>query len=136
MVVTLPVRTISEANVRCHWATKMRRVKAQRSAAGLVAAGVFVKLGRPFPLEVTLCRIAPRALDDDNLRGALKAVRDGVADALGVDDRDCRVSWAYQQRRGAPGAYSVEIGIRARPEASSGQQSVSAINDGKPSGQT
>jgi hypothetical protein len=47
---------------------------------------------------VKLTRIGPNELDDDNLRGSLKAVRDELAAQLGVDDRDRRVRWAYDQR--------------------------------------
>lgn len=42
-------------------------------------------------------------LDDDNLRSALKAVRDGIAEKLGIDDRDPRVEWRYGQRKGMVG---------------------------------
>ncbi len=112
-VIALSVRTVSESNGRDHWAKKARRVKNQRFTA---AAWTRSHLTRPLPVIVTLVRVAPRALDDDNLRGALKAIRDGVADGLGVDDRDPRVTWVYLQRRGAPGSYQVEIGIRAAAE--------------------
>lgn len=64
--------------------------------------------------QVTLTRIAPRALDDDNLRGALKATRDGVADALGIDDRDARVEWRYTQERGNPRTYAVRVTVEVR----------------------
>lgn len=114
MQITLPLRTVSEANRREHWATRARRAKGQRTVTRLEVAR---KLGYgrtpaiDFPVAATLTRIAPRALDDDNLRGALKAVRDGVADALGVDDRDPRVEWCYGQRKGKP---AVEINLEAR----------------------
>ena len=51
---------------------------------------------------VTLTRIAPsNGLDDDNLAGALKAVRDEVAAWLGVDDKDrATVRYEYEQERG------------------------------------
>jgi hypothetical protein len=67
------------------------------------------------PCVVTLTRIAPRALDDDNLRGALKATRDEVAAWLLVDDRDPRVTWTYAERRGAVREYAVEVSV-AWPE--------------------
>lgn len=95
------LRTESEANTRGHWSKKASRASDQRS---LVAALMRTRL-RPLPtlpVEVTLKRYAPSAgLDDDNLRAALKATRDGVTDALGLpDDRDPRVTWRYQQVRG------------------------------------
>jgi hypothetical protein len=97
MTVTYACRTVSEANRREHWAPRAKRTKAHREAAMLVTRS---RLLCPLPIVVTLTRIAPRALDDDNLRGALKATRDGVADAFGVDDRDPRVVWQYGQRKG------------------------------------
>jgi hypothetical protein len=60
---------------------------------------------------VTITRVSPRLLDDDNLRGALKAVRDGIADALGVDDRDERVRWRYRQIRGTVKYHAVDVSI-------------------------
>lgn len=70
------------------------------------------------PCVVRLTRLSPGTLDDDNLRGALKAVRDGVADRLGVDDRDPRVTWEYAQERfkGLKGVVLLELRPRAEPE--------------------
>lgn len=122
MTVTYACRTVSESNTREHWAPKASRAKVQRAAATLVTRSTLLC---PLPIVVTLTRIAPRALDDDNLRGALKATRDGVADAFGVRDNDPRVTWAYGQRKGAPRAYQVEIAVsgpadaKAPPEATS-----------------
>jgi hypothetical protein len=115
MTVTLPIRLLSEANLRQHWAEKARRARAQRLATwgGVRAAGP----GRlRWPLDVTITRVAPRQLDDDNLRGACKAVRDGIADALGLpSDRDPRVVWLYAQEKSTrPGEYAVRISIVSR----------------------
>lgn len=64
------------------------------------------------PCTVTLVRVAPsNGLDGDNLQGALKACRDGVADWLGVDDRDPAVTWQYRQRRSKAGEWVVEVHI-------------------------
>lgn len=87
----VPIATVSEANRRDHWATKAKRAKGQRLALYLATKRA------ELPCVVTLTRVGPRRLDDDNLRGALKACRDGVADRLGVDDADPRVEWRYGQ---------------------------------------
>jgi len=43
----------------------------------------------------------------------MKACVDGIADALGLtNDRDDRVSWEYDQRRGVKGEHAVEVEIR------------------------
>ena len=110
--VTVPVRTVSEANAHEHWRARQKRAKAQRLAVGLVVKTALADESVQFPLMVTLVRIAPRALDDDNLLGALKHVRDAVAEALALpNDRDPRVSWGYAQQRGAPKEYAVIVGI-------------------------
>lgn len=103
VTITLPIRTVSEANQREHWAKKAKRTRTQRNVARMVCN---LKLSHldvtKTPLLVTLARVSPRKLDDDNLRGALKAVRDGVADALGTDDGGHgRIVWEYQQWTGA-----------------------------------
>lgn len=111
MTITIPIRTISEANRSRneHWAVTRERVKAQRAAVSLCWRLVDPGSRPSLPSVVTMTRIAPRALDDDNLARSFKAVRDQVAAEMGVDDRDPRVTWRYAQRRGRPNEYAVEI---------------------------
>lgn len=50
-------------------------------------------------MTVTFTRHAPRKLDSaDNMRDSFKSIKDGIADALGIDDsdRETRVTWLYQ----------------------------------------
>ena len=70
-------------------------------------------LGQHGMLIVVLTRLAPsNGLDpDDNLRTALKWVKDGVAKVIGLDDRDRRIKWLYDQRREKDYGVFVEIGI-------------------------
>ena len=106
----LEIKTMSEPNMRGHWAKRAARAKAQRRKAQALAAPRAAAVG--LPVAVTLTRIAPsNGLDDDNLRGALKAVRDGVADAFGLDDRDGRIRWQYGQAHGKD--YGVRIDMEA-----------------------
>lgn len=113
----ISIKTVSEANKRSHWAARAKRVKAQREAAFLyvLSARRRSELGDlkpPKSAVVTLTRVAPRTLDGDNVQSALKAIRDGVADALGVNDGDPHVTWKYAQRRGMmPNEYAVAINI-------------------------
>ena len=102
----LSLRLPSTANLREHWATRARRAKSHR-AAGRFAVSRLVECP-PLPVTVTLVRVSPRRLDDDNLAAAFKAFRDGVADGLGVDDRDARIAWRYAQERG-PVAVRLEV---------------------------
>lgn len=89
------LRTVPGLNAREHWAVKARRVKAER----LMTRGALAERGRPpdGPWQVELCRVAPRRCDDDNLQGALKAVRDEVAAWLGVDDGSELITFRYSQ---------------------------------------
>lgn len=107
MKVTVPIKAWSTSNLREHWGARARRSQSQRKATALVSKSLVHQVATV--LVVTLTRVAPRALDDDNLRGALKAVRDAVASVLRVDDRSPLVRWEYAQRRGEPHEYAVEI---------------------------
>lgn len=108
LTLTLPLRIESVANQREHWAAKAKRAKTQRRAAIVIAKQQLPSL----PCVVTLTRIAPRTLDGDNLQSAFKGLRDGVADRLGVDDKDPRVTWLYAQEPGKPKEYAARIDIK------------------------
>ena len=116
IAVTYAEKIESEANGREHWRPKAARVKRQR----LMAWANLRTLERPAflgPVTISLTRIAPRELDGDNLQSGFKATRDGVADWLGVDDGDKRLTWEYHQKRGAAHYYGVEIKVSSIPEA-------------------
>lgn len=81
-------------------------MKAEKKAMCMVLGA---NVRPPLPCTVVLTRVAPsNGLDTDNLAGALKGCRDAVAHWLGVDDRDPRIVWAYDQRRGP---WAVEVVI-------------------------
>ena len=61
------------------------------------------------PATIALTRLAPRLLDSDNAVSALKHVRDGIADALGINDGDEQVVWWYGQEKAAKHGVRVEI---------------------------
>lgn len=98
----LPLRTVSRLNSREHWRARSTRSKAERTAAALMCPHF------PTPCKVTFTRVGPRALDSDNLQGALKSIRDGIADKLGINDNGPLVQWEYAQERG-PYAVRVEL---------------------------
>lgn len=120
----IPVKTVSEANMREHWAAKAKRKKLQTNAAYLVTFGELAKANAGHwpgwtkqPLTITLTRLAARALDADNLAGAFKGIQDGVAKALGVDDGDARLQWVYRQERAGRGRQGVMVHIQTTTEA-------------------
>lgn len=118
--VTLPIKTVNTSNVREHWAARAKRAKAHRGAAAMFVRRQWPPMGPESLLDlgfvVTMTRVAPRELDDDGNVTSLKAVRDGVADALGLkSDRDPRVTWEYAQAKGKVREYAVVIEIKERP---------------------
>lgn len=108
--VSIPVRLVSEANMREHWATKHRRKKQQQGVVKLMF--LTHKVPQP-PVVVAMTRVGARKLDPDNLAGSFKHVQDAMADILGVDDGDeSKVTWHYAQRIGRRGEYAVEIEVK------------------------
>lgn len=107
----LPLRIESVANLREHWSKRARRAKAHKLAALAVPV-------HPLPCVVTLIRVGPRQLDGDNLQGGFKALRDGIAARLGVDDADPRVRWEYGQEKGKPKQYAARVIIAPMIEPS------------------
>jgi len=125
VLVAVPLRLKSLANLRFgHWGPRSRLVREHRQTAALVLAphakalrsqiATAYETGRresictASALTVGLLRIAPRKLDSDNLAAAFKGIRDGVADVLGIDDGDDRISWLYEQRRANAGDSRVD----------------------------
>lgn len=51
-------------------------------------------------VRVTLIAVRQKRLDDDNLAGGFKALRDAIAESLGIDDGDERIEWIYRQQVG------------------------------------
>lgn len=108
------LRTVPGDNAREHWAVKAARAKEHRL---LVAAALRMtecaRLDRTHGLRVTFIRRGPRRLDDDNLAGSFKHLRDGIAAVFGVDDGKPFWAWVYRQEKGKHGA---EIVIESREE--------------------
>jgi len=134
--ITLAIRIESEANLQGasygHRMGKARRTKTQRSImytmiqqklrdAGARPADLLADNTGPL---ITLTRIAPRPLDDDNLARALKAIRDGVADAFKTNDSaKSKLRWGYGQEKGPPKKYAVRIEIQTNGESREGRRS-------------
>ena len=124
LTVVVPVRLVSEANTGGRMRERIKRKLAVKNAVDwhLMLAdrdGSAMELDRIEDrrkrFHVTMTRIGPRALDDDNLAYACKAARDRVAKWLGVDDGDTkRVTWSYAQEKGKPREYAVRIEIARR----------------------
>lgn len=106
------VKTVSEANQREHWAVKNERKNAQQLEVSTVLHNNLLNRKVRLPCVVKLTRIGPRALDTDNLAGAMKHVQDAIARKLGVDDGDTeKVRWEYSQMPIRIREYAVKVSI-------------------------
>jgi hypothetical protein len=108
-----------------HWGAKAKLVRKARVATSYALVQpaelrhAVRRWGNAYALDVdapqlvvTITRVAPRMLDPgDNIATACKPVRDQIAEALGVDDRDSRITWRVGQRRGKPKEYACEVEI-------------------------
>lgn len=96
-----PIETVSEANTHQYWARKAKRAKTQRAEAHYWCRIKFGLLNIPedAKIHIQLVRLAPRELDSDNLASAFKAIRDGIADWLKIDDGSKRLHWEYTQEK-------------------------------------
>lgn len=71
----------------------------------LVPLNVIVKT----PVVVLLTRHSPKKFDDDNLAAAFKSVRDGLAEAWGVNDGSDEVTWLYDWQKSKQ--HEVEVAL-------------------------
>lgn len=113
MRFVIPLRLPSLANTRLSWQAMASLKKKQKRVVGKVMGVYWTKsTALPMPLLITFTRVGPRKLDDDNLQGACKYVRDCIADRIGTDDGSDQYTWRYEQRVGDN--YSVEVEIIER----------------------
>lgn len=91
-----PVQSLSP-NARVHWTLKARATKAARHLAHWTAleAGAAKLNGKPVKMTVTFHRPDNRVRDDDNDISRFKAYRDGIADALNLNDSKLRPSYEW-----------------------------------------
>jgi hypothetical protein len=112
-IVTLPFRLMSPNQVRGHWGKHAKREEEERGIARLACRGPLrefrLELNEARHVDVLITRLGRKPFDSDNLAMAAKHVRDGVADALDVDDGDERVTWHYAQR--IEMFYAIEIQV-------------------------
>lgn len=109
----IPVKTVSESNLREHWTQRKKRSDTQKLAT--LCQMIKIKDNITFPCTVILTRIGKRKLDTDNLPISLKHVRDEIANHLipglkpGQADGDSRICWIYQQKTDKN--YSIDVKI-------------------------
>ena len=98
-----PNRSLSP-NGRKHWrdlasAKKVAREYARCLTLSITTAAERAALQDAAAVSVTMTFSPPdrRRRDDDGMIGSMKAARDGIADAIGVDDHKWRVSYVIGQ---------------------------------------
>lgn len=112
----IPVRIVSEANISEHWTKKHKRKKEQQAIIKLFWNDEAKQI-KP-PAKIKLIRIAPRSLDLDNLVASFKHATDAIADLIkpgylaGRADGEGDLHFKYDQKKGKPKEYALEIEIR------------------------
>lgn len=106
VVLPWPSAALSPNARHGHWASRARAVKQARVDAQMCAREQRfggVPDDGPILLTLTFCPPDNRRRDLDGLLSRAKAALDGLADALGVDDRRFhpRIGWGEQTRGGA-----------------------------------
>lgn len=115
--ITAPVRVATENEFRAlaHVRSKSTghfvgphlqaaRTSEMRSTIGLLLSQLprpraTLEDGTANRYHVTLTRISPGVTDGDGLQGGtMKAVRDAVAEWIGIDDGHARIRWSYEQQ--------------------------------------
>lgn len=116
--ITLYMPLPSALNLREHWSKKRTREKYFEAA--IVYNQIIGLTEMPLPCVITLTRLSPRPLDDDNLAGAFKSIRDVIADIIickekgipyisskGRNDSDPRITWVYAQSKCKTKGFSI-----------------------------
>ena len=124
----IPLKTVSEANSSEHWTVSSRRHRHQQ----FFIRALFHALDKeiPIPCTVTITRLSPRLLDDDNNVSSAKFIRDEISECIfpekrksflnkkgrlqsikGRADSDPRITWKYAQEK------SKTLGIRIEIES-------------------
>lgn len=110
----LPLHLVAQVQSREHWRAIHARATRHKVTAWAIGMAELRRAGAPrAPYRVKIVRIGPRRMDDDNVVGSAKAVRDGIAQLLGVDDGDRKaIRFTYGQRIGN---YGVNVTIKGAP---------------------
>jgi crossover junction endodeoxyribonuclease RusA len=115
MTITLPLPSKGlSPNARLNWRAKHRLTKAARARARLTTLAHTATHGKPTterPLNYRVQFYWPdaRKRDDDNAIAALKAYRDGIADALNIDDHSLTLTGTTHEIDRASPRLEIEI---------------------------
>ena len=99
-------------NARVHWRTSAQKRAAYKESCFWLTKQASAGWEPRFcdiPLTVTFVQPDMRKRDVDNMLASIKSALDGVATALGVNDRQFRPLTVDWKRGGKPGLVVVEI---------------------------
>jgi len=111
ITIEAPIKVISEANQRSHWAERKRRFDGQKIELQYYWRQALKGKKPALPCTIRLVRIGPKALDSDNLAGAFKAVRDQIAAEIGIDDGAAQIRFEYAQEAIGTRRYGVRVEV-------------------------
>lgn len=105
-------------NARVHWSKKSAAAKKYRAACYLItkASGMRAPDG-DIRLIIEFVPPDARRRDDDNCLSSMKSGRDGLADALGIDDSRFVTQLSISKETVKGGCVRVEIEPLPRPSA-------------------
>jgi crossover junction endodeoxyribonuclease RusA len=97
IILPLPHKRLSP-NARSHWRAKAKQTKVHRHRAKVITLAALGGQPAPQIRSYTLLFYFPdlRHRDDDNAGASFKAYRDGIADALRIDDHRLTMSASPQ----------------------------------------
>lgn len=102
VILPWPPKELSP-NARLHWTKVSKAKKAYRDACyylALQAGAKSFKASGKVAIDLTFYPPDRRHRDDDNMLAAMKAGRDGLADALGVNDHKFKTSFEVAEEIG------------------------------------
>jgi hypothetical protein len=117
---TIPIRTknplnLSTGNTRLAAIIRTRQRHMHRDAARACTLAAMRTIGltaeQLVPCIVDLIRVSSGKMDGDGLQASFKGIRDGIADALCVNDGGPFVVWRYGTKRCPQKHHCVEVVI-------------------------
>lgn len=107
----VPVKTKNPLNTREHYRVVAKRATQEKWLTKLRAPKRPADL--KLPCVVVLTRLSQRTMDShDGLRAATKHVADGVAEWVGVDDREGDgLTFKYEQEKCKKGEFGVHVRV-------------------------
>ena len=118
--LTLPIRTTNPlnggfGNTRVAAIIKAKHRAAHRNVTRMYVIAEMKARGLSpcdlVPCVVSLTRTSAGKMDDDGLAASCKGIRDGIADALHINDGGRFVRWLYAQRKGPQKHFAIEVRI-------------------------